>query len=89
MGEVTARNLLLAGGSPTSRWARLKGGEKGGDIPALSAVDYVGLLLHWYSGSVDGERIQINRRTKILLDEGLADALYHVEEDIVYEIHRK
>jgi len=46
----------------------IEGRRKGGDILALSAVDYVGLLLHWYSGSVDGERIQINRRTKILLD---------------------
>ena len=59
------------------------------DILALFAVDYVGLLLHWYSGRVDNERIQIDRRTKLLLGEGLADALYHVEEDIVYEIHRK
>lgn len=52
------------------------------DVP----LSHVGLLLHWYSGSLDGEKIQVAGRTTLSLDGGLAESLYQMEEDRIYEI---
>lgn len=49
-------------------------------------LNYVGLLLHWYSGSLDGEKIQVTGRTKLSADGSLAESLYQMEEDQIYEI---
>lgn len=59
------------------------------ELLALPGVSYAGILLHHYSGSLEGERIAITGRTKLICDESLSDALYHIEEDRIYEIHRQ
>ena len=45
----------------------------------------VSLLLHWYSGSIEGERIRIQRREKVRLSEVTSERLMRIEEDVLYE----
>ena len=49
-------------------------------------IPMVGLLLHWYHGSVEGERIKIQRRERFRLSEVTAERLMKIEEDVLYEI---
>ncbi len=48
----------------------------------------VGLLLHWYSGQLESEKIQISTRRSLALDDKLTDALSQIEEDVIYDIQR-
>ena len=45
----------------------------------------IALLLHWYHGSVDTERIKIQRRERLRLSEVTAERLMKIEEDVLYE----
>jgi hypothetical protein len=47
-----------------------------------------GLLLHWYHGSVESERIKIQRRETIRFSELNPARLMKIEEDVLYEVVR-
>jgi len=58
------------------------------ELLALPGVRYAGLLLHWYSGGIESERIHLSDRRRVRLDSSTLDFLYHIEEDILYEFHQ-
>jgi hypothetical protein len=45
----------------------------------------LGLLLHWYHGSVDNERINILGKEKIKIQELKPEQLMKMKEDVIYE----
>jgi hypothetical protein len=51
-------------------------------------VASVGLLLHWYRGGVDSERIRLASRRGVPLRELSADLLLGIEEDVLYDFQR-
>lgn len=53
-----------------------------------SGEKYIGLLLHWYSGSLESERISISRRKKVRIGDNAGMELYKMKEDMIYEIYR-
>ena len=48
----------------------------------------VGLLLHWYGGGVESERIDLKNRTRVPLGELDETVLRNMEYDHLYEIRR-
>lgn len=87
--EVTARNTR----SDADRKTAINGTDPDGwistasELLALSGVNYVGILLHHYYGTLVAERLSIAGRSKLKLDESLSDALFNIEEDRIYEIY--
>jgi len=51
-------------------------------------ITHFGLLLHWYSGGVESERIKLKDRKKIRITDIKPDTLLKIEEDVVYDIVR-
>ncbi|MEW6306755.1 MAG: hypothetical protein AB1705_25085 [Verrucomicrobiota bacterium] len=81
--QIKAKQDLAAHGSDPDGWTAT--------VRALiseARLPYVGLLLHWYSGDLESERIPIKSRVKLPNDDQLSNALYRIEEDTIYEIHR-
>jgi hypothetical protein len=56
------------------------------DLIASGPSPKVGLLLHWYHGSLEGERIDIKRRERVRLSEINPERLMKIEEDVLYEV---
>ena len=54
------------------------------EVLASGGTAFVGLLLHWYHGSIDGERIQIRQRRVIRQTDTTPDLLMHLPEDELY-----
>jgi hypothetical protein len=50
-------------------------------------ISYVGLLLHWYSGGLQSERINILRRVSVPVSNLNPTFLLEIEEDVLYRIH--
>lgn len=50
----------------------------------LDSISELSLLLHWYSGSLDDEHIEIEERRTIHLRDLTADTLRDLEEDRLY-----
>jgi preprotein translocase subunit Sec63 len=44
----------------------------------------MGLVLHWYSASVELERLIISDTQKVQLSELTVDFLPHLQEDVLY-----
>jgi hypothetical protein len=57
-------------------------------ILAAGKTDRVGLLLHWYRGSLEDERIHLRNRVPVRIDEVTPDLLMNLEEDVLYEFQR-
>jgi len=73
---------LAKGGAPElDRWIMLLR-----ELINVRQIPMVGLLLHWYHGSVESERINIQRRERFRLSEVTAERLMKIEEDVLYEI---
>jgi hypothetical protein len=51
-------------------------------------VQHFGLLLHWYKGGLENERIKLKDRIKVKVSELTPDILLNMEEDVVYEVRR-
>ena len=49
------------------------------------ATRSIGLLLHWYGGAVETERIDIGSRTQVRLAQANEDVLRRMEYDVLYE----
>jgi hypothetical protein len=49
---------------------------------------YVGVLLHWYSGSLENERISLSGRSRVSIGNGASQDLFAMNEDEIYEVHR-
>jgi hypothetical protein len=47
-------------------------------------VESVGLLLHWYSGALDTERIDLKRTEKFGARKVDEDVLLNIEQDVLY-----
>jgi hypothetical protein len=57
-------------------------------IPSIlveAGVRHVGLLLHWYSGNLASERIEIVRQERVPAAQISAEFLSQIEEDVLYE----
>ena len=50
-------------------------------------IAYVGLLLHWYYGDLQSERINILRRVSVPVSNLNPTFLLEIEEDVLYRIH--
>ncbi|HKP82048.1 MAG TPA: hypothetical protein VJT69_08515 [Pyrinomonadaceae bacterium] len=73
---------LAKGGDPElDRWIMLFN-----ELIRVRQIPTVGLLLHFYHGTVEGERIKIQRRERLRLSEVTAERLMKIEEDVLYEI---
>ena len=70
------------GGPELDRWIEFLNDLISGPSPRF------GLLLHWYRGSIDGERIKIKRRERVRLSEVNPERLMKIEEDVLYEVVR-
>jgi hypothetical protein len=55
------------------------------DLLGIKATQKLGLLLHWYHTSVEGERIKIQRKETVKLSDVNAERLMRIEEDVLYE----
>lgn len=51
-------------------------------------ISHLGLLLHWYSGGLEDERIAIKQRKRIEVNDLTAKILLTMEEDVIYDIVR-
>lgn len=45
----------------------------------------VGLLIHWYSGRLESERIHIKKRDKTRVRDASPEMMLHLEHDVLYE----
>ena len=73
---------LAKDGSPElDRWIMLLT-----ELINVRQIPIVGVLLHWYHGAVERERIKIQRRERFRLSEVTAGRLMKIEEDVLYEI---
>jgi hypothetical protein len=73
---------LAKGGDPElDRWIMLFE-----ELINVRQIPKMGLLLHWYHGSVEGARIKIQRRERLRLSEVTPERLMKIEEDVLYEI---
>ena len=75
--------LAKGGGPEIDRWIELLN-----DLIRSGPSPRLGLLLHWYHGSVEGERIKIKRRERLRLPEVKSELLMRIEEDVLYEVVR-
>jgi hypothetical protein len=48
----------------------------------------VGLLIHWYSGRLESERIQIHERSETSIDDTSPELLLNMKHDTLYEFTR-
>ena len=55
------------------------------ELASLPGASGVGVLLHWYSGHVESERIRF-RVEEVGADELSAERLVRIEEDVLYRI---
>ena len=51
-------------------------------------TQHFGLLLHWYKGGLEDERIKLKDRIKVKLSELTPDTLLKMDEDVIYEVRR-
>jgi hypothetical protein len=70
-----------AGALEIDRWIALLN-----ELINIRQIPAVGILLHWYHGSVESERIKIKRRHRVKLAEITPEWLMRIEEDVLYEI---
>ena len=69
-----------AGTSETVRWVRFITG-----ILRSGQTQQIGLLLHWYRGHIESERISITDRKRVTIDEVTPKLLLEMREDVLYE----
>jgi hypothetical protein len=48
----------------------------------------VGLLIHWYSGGLESERIEIQKRCQIRISDADLELMLHMQHDILYEFNK-
>ena len=75
--------LASGGGPELDRWIEFLN-----DLVGFGHAPRIGLLLHWYGGTIEGERIKIKRRERVRLAEVNPERLMKIEEDVLYEVVR-
>jgi hypothetical protein len=55
------------------------------DLLGSGCTDRIGLLLHWYSGGIESERIKITGKEKMKLANLTPMLVMTVKEDVIYE----
>lgn len=58
------------------------------DLLNSGATARIGLLLHWYRGSVESERVELNGIRRVELSAASTDQLMGIEDDVLYEFVR-
>jgi len=79
--EKESRESAARGADPDS-WCQTIS-----ELLALPGVGYAGILLHWYSGGIQSERIQLADRRRVRVDSSTPDFLHNIDEDILYEFY--
>ncbi|MFM7855005.1 MAG: hypothetical protein ACKO96_24535 [Flammeovirgaceae bacterium] len=51
-------------------------------------IQHIGLLLHWYKGGLESERIKVKDRIRIRINDLTGDTLLKMDEDVIYEVWR-
>jgi hypothetical protein len=51
-------------------------------------IEHFGLLLHWYKGGLESERIKLKDRIRIKISDLTPDNLLKMDEDVIYELLR-
>jgi len=72
--------LARSGDAELDRWVELLN-----SLLQTKRAAKFSLLLHWYQGRIESERIRIQRREKVRLSEVTSERLMRVEEDVLYE----
>ena len=68
----------------TNRWIQFLR-----ELSQTGNLSHVGLLKHWYSGSLETEQISIKRTEQINLADITTEILTKIEEDVLYEFINK
>ena len=55
---------------------------------AGTKIEHFGLLLHWYKGGPESERVKLKDRVIIKLKRLTPDTLLKMDEDVIYEVRR-
>jgi len=58
-----------------------------GEVLQSTNAEYIGLLLHFYSGDLDGEQIAISRVETVPFSDLSEDRLRAISEDVLYRFH--
>lgn len=66
------------------QWARILRA-----LVEVSEEDRAWLLLHSYSGQIEGERIKLRRRESVLCKEVTPEFIMKIEEDVLYEFRER
>jgi hypothetical protein len=53
-----------------------------------TGIEHFGLLLHWYKGGLESERIKLKDRIKVKIRDLTPDTLLNMDEDVIYEVRR-
>ena len=53
-----------------------------------TTINHFGLLLHWYKGGLENERIELKERKRLKVTEINEDILLKMNEDVIYDIVR-
>lgn len=76
-------NLANGGHSDVKNW--LEYFQKIFSDPQIS---HLGLLLHWYSGRLEDERITVKQRKRVKINDLTKEILLTMEENVIYDIVR-
>ena len=58
------------------------------DLFSQTKIKKFGIMLHWYSGNVNSEKISLREKLKIRLNELDYQKLLQIKEDTFYYIER-
>lgn len=73
----------LRGAHDAQQWVELLG-----DVLGSGETSRIGLLLHWYRGSVESERIELRGREQVVITEANPELLMLMDDDVLYEFVR-
>ncbi len=66
--------------SDAERWLGILG-----EMIESGNTSSVGLLIHWYSGQLESERIDIQKRCRTRISDASPEVMLHMEPDVLYE----
>jgi len=74
------RSALDRSTSDAERWLNIIS-----EILDSAKTPSFGLLIHWFTGQLESERIQIHRRCKIRIEDASPNVMLRMEYDVLYE----
>jgi hypothetical protein len=55
---------------------------------AGTKIRHFGLVVHWYIGGIETERIKFKDRVKVAVAHLTPDTLLEMDEDVIYDVQR-